>query len=44
MKFSVNKCRVMYIRKRNLEFQYQINGGGVKSIDEERDLGVIIFN
>ena len=32
----------MHIGKRNLEFQYQMNNGGVKSVDEERDLGVLM--
>ena len=35
MEFNVNKCGVMHIGKRNLEFQYQIN-------DEERDLGILM--
>ena len=42
MDFNVNKCGVMHIRKRNLEFQYQMNDGWVKSVDEERDLGVLM--
>ena len=41
MNFNVNMCRIMYIGKINLEFQYQINDGWVKSVDEERDLGVL---
>ena len=40
--FNVNKCGVMRIGKRNLEFQYQMNDGWAKSVDEERDLGVLI--
>ena len=35
MDFNVNKCRIMHIGKRNFEFQYQIDDGWVKSIDEE---------
>ena len=42
MDFNVNKCGVMHIGKRNLEFQYQMNDGWVKSVDEERDLGVLM--
>ena len=42
MDFNVNKCGIMYIRKRNLKFQYQSNDGWVKSVDEERDLGVLM--
>ena len=30
MDFSVNKCGVMHMGKRNLEFQYQMNDGWVK--------------
>ena len=33
---------MMHIGKRNLEFQYQMNDGWVKSIDKERDLEVLI--
>ena len=39
MNFKVNKCGVMHIRKRNLEFQYQMNDRWDKSVDVERDLG-----
>ena len=42
MEFSVNKYGVMHIGKRNLKFQYQMNDDWVKSIDEERDLGVLM--
>ena len=37
-----NKCGVMPIRKGNLEFPYQMNDGWVKSVDEEKDLGVLM--
>ena len=42
MDFNVNKCGIMHIGKRNLEFQYQMNDGWVESVDEERDLRVLI--
>ena len=32
----------MHIGKRNLQCQYQMSDGWAKSIDEERDLGVVI--
>ena len=32
----------MHIEKRNLEFQYQMNDHWVKSVDEEKDIGVLI--
>ena len=42
MDFNVNKCGVMHIGKRNLEFQYQMNDGWLKSVDEEIDLRVLM--
>ena len=42
MDFNVNKCGVMHIGKTNLEFQYQMNDGWVKSVDEQRNLGVLM--
>ena len=42
MDFNVNKCGVMHIGKRNLDFHYQMNDGWVKAIDEERDLGMLM--
>ena len=41
MDFNVNKCGVMHIGKINLEFQYQMNDGWVKSVDEEKDLEML---
>ena len=29
-------------RGKNIEFQYHMNDGWVKAVDEERDLGVLI--
>ena len=42
MDFTVNKCGLMHIRKRNAEFQYQMNNGWVKSVDEENYVGVLM--
>ena len=42
MDFNENKSGAMRIRKINLDFQCQMNDGWVKSIDEERDLGVLM--
>ena len=42
MEFSVNKCGEMHIGKINLELQYQMNDDWVKSVGEEKDLGVIM--
>ena len=41
MDFNV-KCGVIHIGRRNLDFQYHRNDGWVKSVDEERDLEVLI--
>ena len=43
MEFNVNKCGVILMGKRNLELQYQMNDGRVKSVNEERDLGLEIL-
>ena len=42
MDFSINKCGVIHKRNINLEFQYQMNDDWVKSVDEERDLRVLM--
>ena len=42
MDFNANKRGVMHVGKRNLEFQYQMNDGWCKSIDEEGYLEVLI--
>ena len=41
MDFNISKWGIMHIRKGNLEFQYQMNDGWIKSIDEERDFKVL---
>ena len=42
MEFNVNEYGVMNIGKINLEFQYQMNYGWVKSVDEKRSRSVDI--
>ena len=42
MDFNVEKCKSMHIGSKNPEFEYTINGKVLKSIKEERDLGVIM--
>ena len=42
MDFNVNKWGPMHLGKRNFEFQYQMNDGWFKSVDEERDLGLLM--
>ena len=41
MKFNINKCGALHIGKINFKFQYQMNDGWVKLINEKKDLGVI---
>ena len=43
IEFNVNKGGIMHVGKRKLEFQYQKNDGWVKLVDEEMDLGVLMF-
>ena len=40
MEFIVNKCGVMHVGK--IKYQYQMNDGCVKSVDEARELGELI--
>ena len=40
--FNINKYRVIYIRKISLKFQSKMNNGWIKSVNEERDLGMLI--
>ena len=42
MDFNVNKYGVMHIGKKKLDFQQQRSDGQVKSVDEKRDLGVLM--
>ena len=43
MDFNVNKCGIMHIGKSNLDFQYQMNDGWIKSVDDEIDFGVLMY-
>ena len=42
MLFNVSKCKVLHVGRNNPEFAYQMNGVELQSIDEEKDLGVIV--
>lgn len=42
MLFNIEKCSVMHTGKRNSNYIYEMGGKVLKTIDEERDLGVII--
>ena len=42
MLFSVEKCVVMHIGANNKLYSYNMNNATLKTVDVERDLGVII--
>ena len=41
MELNISRCDVMHVGKINLGFQYQVNDGWVKSVDEEKDLEML---
>ena len=44
MLFSVDKCKVMHLRKNNPLANYSLCGKTLDCVDEERDLDIIISN
>jgi ribonucleases P/MRP protein subunit RPP40 len=44
MEFNLDKCVVMHLGHKNRNHRYTLNGTVLKSVDEERDLGVVIDN
>ena len=44
MPFNVEKCKVMHIGYNNQNAEYLLSGKEVQSVDQEKDLGVIISN
>ena len=42
MCFNVKKCRVMHVGKKNIRYDYTMNGSEVEKVSEEKDLGVWI--
>ena len=42
MSFNVDKCKVLHVGRDNNEHQYVMNNVALKSVTEEKDLGVII--
>ena len=42
MRFNVDKCKVMHLGRGNLRGDYEMNGGILGDVGEERDLGVRI--
>ena len=42
MQFNVDKCKVMHIGKHNPEFKYSMANTELETVQEEKDLGVLI--
>lgn len=42
MKFNVDKCSVMHIGTRNIQYTYKMNGQVLQQVDAQSDLGVVI--
>ena len=40
MSFNVKKCRVMHFGKKNIRYEYKMNGCVLAKVREEKDLGV----
>lgn len=44
MDFNVDKCNVLHIGSKNVNFQYTMLGKVLNSVNEQKDLGVIVSN
>ena len=42
MLFNVDKCKVMHIGYNNRHFDYLMRGNKLESVNEEKDLGIIV--
>ena len=42
MKFNTDKCSVMHIGARNMQYPYTMNGKVLQQVEAQSDLGVII--
>jgi len=42
MEFNVKKCKAMHIGKKNIDYEYSLNGVVLESVEAETDLRVII--
>lgn len=42
MEFNLDKCVCMHMGSKNINFQYNIGGTSLKTVDKEKDLGVLI--
>jgi len=44
MLFNVDKCKVMHMGYNNRHFDYLMSGSKLESVNEEKDLGVIVID
>ena len=42
MQFNVKKCKAIHIGKKNIEYEYSMNGVVLEVVEVEKDLGVLI--
>jgi len=42
MQFNVKQCKEMHIGKKNIGYEYSMNGAVVDVVETEKDLGVMI--
>ena len=40
MSFNAKKCKVIHFRKKNISYEYHLDGCAIESVSEEKDLGV----
>ena len=44
MKFNVDKCKIMHVGRNNPEYEYYMAGKKLQTVEEEKDIGVLIHN
>ena len=44
MPFNLDKCKIMYIGHKNKNEKYELLGKEIESVQQEKDLGVVITN
>jgi len=44
MKFNIDKCKVIHIGHKNIDYSYQINVHVLQEVESKNDLDVIISN
>ena len=42
MAFNIDKCKQMHIGSQNKEFSYEMNGRWITTVQQEKDLGVVV--